>query len=173
VSLTFCEVGKGLIRQGTTHTKPPAQLEFICTKMKLASGPLESGTYVTYAVVHPGQYHVIQRDNGDAKLALTHDVEDESLKWIVESMGNYKYKWMNKKSKMGGAVPSEENAVAEGAVEGPTEWIVKPTDIEGEYIVSPGNNPSLYVSVAQNQPAIHAGPENQATRFRMFRVEDD
>lgn len=46
--------------------------------MKLASGPLESGTYVTYAVVHPGQYHVIQRDNGDAKLALTHDVEDES-----------------------------------------------------------------------------------------------
>jgi len=141
--------------------------------MKLTSGPIESGTYMGYAVVHPGQYHLVQKDNGDAKLALTQDVEDERLKWAIESMGNYRYSVVNKKSNMGIPVPSEENTIVEKAVEGPTEWIIKPTDIEGEYIASPGNNPSLYVSVAQNQPAVHAVPESQATRIRMFRVDDD
>ena len=48
--------------------------------MKLASGPLESGTYVGYAAIHPGQYHVLQKDNGEAKLGLTQSTEHEGLK---------------------------------------------------------------------------------------------
>ena len=47
--------------------------------MKLASAPLESGTYVAYATVHPGQYHVLQKDNGEAKLGLTQNTEHEGL----------------------------------------------------------------------------------------------
>ena len=121
--------------------------------MKLANGPLESGTYIAHTIAHPGQYHTFQKDNGGAKLGLTENLEHEGLEvsfntakmsnsalrftimqWVLESMGNDRYKAVNKKFNMGVATPSEENLVVEGAVEGPTEWIIKPTDIEGEYM---------------------------------------
>ena len=49
-------------------------------------------------------------------------------------MGDHRYRAVNKKLNMGAANPSGENTVVEGAVDGPTEWIIKPTDIEGEYM---------------------------------------
>ena len=54
--------------------------------MELASVPLESGTYIGYAVVH--QYHVLQKDDGEAKLqvGLTQNTEREGLKVSLSTL---------------------------------------------------------------------------------------
>ena len=54
--------------------------------MKPANGPLETGTYVGYAAVHPGQYHVAQKDSGETKLGLTQNLEHEGIKVGFETV---------------------------------------------------------------------------------------
>ena len=80
------------------------------------------------------------------------------MQWVIESLGNDRYKSSNKKSGMGLALPSGENNVVETVVEGPTEWIIKPTDIEGEYMYGfnhGDDGPDVLISEQSLQRVFH------------------
>ena len=62
------------------------------------------------------------------------------MQWVIESMGNDRYRVANKKLNAGPAHPPGEDVVVEGLAEGPTEWIIKPTDIASEYMYGSTNH---------------------------------
>ncbi|KAM6492302.1 hypothetical protein JOM56_012026 [Amanita muscaria] len=118
--------------------------------MKLAVGPLTTGTYVSQAVVHQGKYYGLHKDVGGTELRLIEDKEHAGIKWYLEKVGENKFKGRS-------AEPGSSNTTMSvnpvdktvEVTEGESEWIIEPTDIDSEYMY--GNISHLVASYSANR----------------------
>ncbi|KAF8338660.1 hypothetical protein F5887DRAFT_919951 [Amanita rubescens] len=97
--------------------------------MRLVTGPLQTGLYITELVEGPGKYAAVKSDL--SKFTLTNDSQSNGAQWFLESMGNDVYRTMSKDLNV--AVTHDAKQGTVGVGKGPTEWTIKETDVPGVY----------------------------------------
>lgn len=138
--------------------------------MKLAVGPLTTGTYMSHPVVHQGKYYAIHKDDG-TKLGLTEDKE-EGIKWYFEKVGKNTFKTKISSSNATISVNPVDKQTVE-VTEGESEWIIEPTDVDGEYTGRPAHDTSVYAKWNPGEATLKVGPKSEMTSFNIYRVDDD
>jgi len=137
--------------------------------MRAVTGPLKTGTYILEAVTNDGEFVTISEDK--SKFALTKCPESEATKWAIESLGNDVYRGTAIGSNLAPMHNVDEKNLSMG--EGTADWIIKETDVPGEYITSPVSHPTLYMSI-QGRHDTHVEVKSGAdvTRGRFHLVEE-
>ncbi|KIL61413.1 hypothetical protein M378DRAFT_13480 [Amanita muscaria Koide BX008] len=141
--------------------------------MKLAVGPLTTGTYVSHAVVHQGKYYGLHKDVDGTKLSLIEDKEHEGIKWYIEKVGENRFKARNASSSNRTVSINPVDKQTVEVTEGESEWIIEPTDVDGEYIGSPAHDTSVFATATPGEATVKVGPKSEMTRFNIYRVDND
>ncbi|KAF8345482.1 hypothetical protein F5887DRAFT_1074536 [Amanita rubescens] len=98
--------------------------------MRPATGPLQTGTYISDLVDAPGKYTTVKGDR--SKLALTDDSRTEdAAKWFIETLGNDVYRVSVTNFNVTLTPDLGQKTVDIG--KGSSEWIIKETGVPGVY----------------------------------------
>ncbi|KAK2465086.1 hypothetical protein APHAL10511_002894 [Amanita phalloides] len=137
--------------------------------MRAATGPLQSGIYISQAVDYPDEYGTV--NDGASNVELTGNSQTDNVKWNVERIGDDLFRighlLTNASTRI---LPGQDTAVGLG--EGPSEFIIKETDVKGEYSISPAEHPTLFYhgTKVQGELKVTIGPN--MTRSRFFSVDN-
>ncbi|KAK2465090.1 hypothetical protein APHAL10511_002898 [Amanita phalloides] len=129
--------------------------------MRAVTGPLQTGTYVVEIVDYPGEFVAV--DNDVSKFAFT---ESTSAKWHFERISNdlYRCKYMSLNVSPI-ILPGMNVGISNEMTH---EWIVKETDVKGEYSSAPAQHPTLFVSVAKDQGEMRVNAGSRMSRVHLF-----
>ncbi|KAF8621766.1 hypothetical protein AX15_007504 [Amanita polypyramis BW_CC] len=122
-------------------------VHFTLFQMRAATGPLETGTYVGCPVTMPEEFTAATKDTDGVRYGcvLTPNIQHQGVKWYVENMGNDIYRCTNKNI--------SSSASPQATTKGParrTNWIIKETNVKGEYYAAPADHPASFVSVKKD-----------------------
>ncbi|KAF8624278.1 hypothetical protein AX15_005956 [Amanita polypyramis BW_CC] len=141
--------------------------------MRAVTGPLETGTYVGYPVTMPEEFAAAKKDSEGTRYVLTSNTQHEGMKWQLEKIGNDIFRCMNKNLNISPSASPQTGSIE--ITEGPatTDWIIKETDVNGEYYASPVGHPASFASIQKGSgEAIQAILGSEKMRFKAFRVDE-
>ncbi|KAF8708872.1 hypothetical protein AX14_013557 [Amanita brunnescens Koide BX004] len=140
--------------------------------MRAVTGPLKTGTYISEVIETSGisRGEFIGLNKNRTKLTLTKNVS-EAVEWskFNQSMGNDRYRCTAKDFNLTATHNVNENV---GISEGVSEWIIKETDVQGEYLVSSIAEPSLYMSVERGEQHFEGKAGAKGTIHRYYLVDE-
>ncbi|KAF8720412.1 hypothetical protein AX14_010989 [Amanita brunnescens Koide BX004] len=139
--------------------------------MRTVTGPLQTGTYICGSVNAPDHFAGLSKDQSKFALIKTKNPQSEALKWSVERLDNDIFRFTAKGLNVTGIHNLEEQKITMG--EGATNWIIRETDVPGEYCASPIVQPSLYVSMERHEEHVEFKPGAEKPKGRFFFLVDE
>ncbi|KAF8338661.1 hypothetical protein F5887DRAFT_919952 [Amanita rubescens] len=139
--------------------------------MRPATGPLQTGTYISDLVDAPGKYTTVKGDR--SKLALTDDSRTEdAAKWFIETLGNDVYRVTVTNFNVTLTPDLGQKTVDIG--KGSSEWIIKETRVPGVYSGGPASRPDLHAYVERGDAHIDMKLSESTTdlKVRFFRIDE-